>query len=487
MNITIYDIRHAYDVFNNVIMYYVIAISIAFVVLSILASYAMNKYKRRNGFVDYRAILSTELAPGISIIAPAYNEGNNIVENVRSLLSLHYPDYEIIIVNDGSKDDTLEKLIEAYDLYKVHFAINYQIETKDVRAVYKSKNKAYSDIVVVDKENGGKADALNVGLNISREPLVACIDVDCILAHDALLKLVKPFMEGDRKIIATGGVIRAANSCEIQAGEIKKVRLPTKYKVRVQVLEYFRAFLMGRMAWAQIDGLLLISGAFGMFDKEVAIRAGGYDPKTVGEDMELVVRMRRLMHDEKTKYRVAFIPDPLCWTEVPETWKMLGKQRNRWARGTIETLWKHRRLCLNPKYGVMGMVSIPFWILFEWLAPLIELTGIILYTIMAVFGWTNWTYYISFFILVYCFSVMFTVFAIWFEEETYQQYRKPKYIVILLFTTILEPFVYHPFVMLSSVKGNIDWLRGKKSWGEMTRVGFNSNKKKEATPSTPTD
>lgn len=479
MNIDIYDIRHAYDVFNQVILYYVIAISVAFVLLSIIASVAMNIYKRKNGFVDYRAIISTELAPGISIIAPAFNEESNIVENVRSLLSVHYPDFEIIIVNDGSKDDTLKHLINAYDLHKVNFAINEQIKTKEVGAVYKSANKAYGNVVVVDKENGGKADALNVGINISSKPLIASIDVDCILAHDALLKMVKPFLEGERKVIATGGVIRAANACDIHAGEITKVRLPSKYKVRVQILEYFRAFLMGRMAWAQIDGLLLISGAFGMFDKSIAIRAGGYDVKTVGEDMELVVRMRRLMHNEKTKYHVAFIPDPLCWTEVPETWGVLRKQRNRWARGTIETLWKHRKLFFNPKYGVMGMVSVPFWVFFEWLAPLIELTGIILYFIMALVGWANWTYYISFLILVYCFSVMFTVFAIWFEEESFQQYKNPKYIFTLLLTTILEPMLYHPIVLMASVKGNIDKLRGKKGWGTMTRVGFNANKQKK--------
>lgn len=476
-----YDARHAYEIFNNVILYYVIAISLAFVVLSILAAFAMSKYKRRNGFVDYRAILSTELAPGISIVAPAYNEEGSIVENVRSLLSVHYPEYEIIIVNDGSKDDTLQKLIDAYDLHEVKFAINEQIDTQKVRGVYKSSNKAYASVRVVDKENGGKADALNVGLNISTMPLIACIDVDCILAHDALLKMVKPFMESatDRKVIATGGVIRAANSCVIHAGEIVKVKLPRKYKVRVQVLEYFRAFLMGRMAWAQIDGLLLISGAFGMFDKDIAIRAGGYDTKTVGEDMELVVRMRRLMHKEKTKYRVAFIPDPLCWTEVPESWSILRKQRNRWARGTIETLWKHRGTILNPRYGVMGMISMPFWVLFEWLAPLIELTGIILYIIMAIFGWANWTYYISFLILVYCFSIMFTIFSIWFEEVSYQQYKNPKYILTLVLTTILEPLLYHPIVVLASVKGNIDQLLGKKSWGEMTRVGFKSVKEPE--------
>ena len=363
--------RFLFQIFNILVLCYVFGMASFYITLAVIASFSMSKYQRRNGHEDYHSLLSTNVAPGVTIIAPAYNEESTIVENVRSILNVHYSNYEVIIVNDGSKDNTLQNLIDAYQLYLVPFAINQQISTKPIRGVYKSKVSAYGSIILVDKANGGKADALNVGLNLSTMPLVACIDVDCILAQDALLKMVKPFMdsESDQKVIATGGVIRAANNCVIDKGEIVNVRLPKKFKERVQILEYFRAFLMGRMAWAQLDGLMLISGAFGMFDKEVAIRAGGYDTKTVGEDMELVVRMRRLMHEEKTKYRVSFIPDPLCWTEVPDSWKLLGKQRNRWTRGTIETLVKHRKLFFNPKYGVMGMLSIPFWFFFRMFSP----------------------------------------------------------------------------------------------------------------------
>jgi cellulose synthase/poly-beta-1,6-N-acetylglucosamine synthase-like glycosyltransferase len=295
-------------------------------------------YMRKNSFTDFRILASSVHAPTVSILAPAYNEGLTIVENVRSLLSIYYTNLEVIVINDGSKDDCLQKMIQAYDLEKVDYFVDYKIETKPVRGVYKSRNSIHHKLLVVDKVNGGKADALNVGINVSSNDLLVCIDVDCILEQDALLKMVKPFLEEtSEKVIASGGVVRIANSCEIEDGKLVKVRLAEDYLPRMQILEYIRAFILGRMAWSRLNGLMLISGAFGAFDKEIAIKAGGYDHNTVGEDMELVVRMRRYMEERNEKYRVTYIPDPLCWTEAPNSFNILGRQRNRWTRGTIET------------------------------------------------------------------------------------------------------------------------------------------------------
>ncbi|MDX5483228.1 MAG: glycosyltransferase family 2 protein, partial [Hymenobacteraceae bacterium] len=363
--------------FNYLILFYALSISLAYVVLALMSAVAMSQYKKRNSFVDYRTILASPFSPSVSLIAPAYNESMTIVDNVRSLLALHYNNYEVIIVNDGSKDNTLDLLIKAYELEKVDLLPDEQVKTKPVRGIYKAKNPAYHKLVVVDKENGGKADALNVGINVSANKLIACIDVDCVLEPDSLLKLVKPFMEEKVPVIATGGVIRIANSCVVEDGRLVKVNVPDKFIPRVQVLEYFRAFLMGRMAWAHVNGLLLISGAFGMFDKATVIKAGGYNHNTVGEDMELLVRMRRMLYEEKKPCKVSFIPDPLCWTEAPQTWDILKKQRNRWTRGTAETLMLHRKMILNARYGILGLVSLPMWVLFEWLAPLIEFFGLL--------------------------------------------------------------------------------------------------------------
>ncbi len=429
-------------------------------------------YKRRNNFVDETAMLQSLNLPAISILAPAYNEGLNIVENVRSLLTINYPSVEIVIINDGSKDDSLNKLIEEYELEKKDVLYHSFIPTKTIRGIYKSRNKAFKSLTVVDKENGGKADALNTGINICENSIICCIDVDCILEHDAMLKLIKPFLNNEKKVIASGGVIRVANSCVIEDGRIIEVRLPKKFIARVQVLEYFRAFLMGRMAWSRVDGLLLISGAFGMFDKPTVIEAGGYNTNTVGEDMELLVRMRRMMREKNVQYSVGFVPDPLCWTEVPQSWKVLQSQRNRWTRGTAETLYIHKKMLFNPKYKILGMLSTPFWFFFEWLAPLIEFLGILFFLFLLLFNQINWIIFLTFFLAVYTFAFLFSVTALFFEEYSFQQYTKPKYIFRLLGTALLEPLLYHPVIMWSAVMGNFDLMRGKKKWGVMTRAGL---------------
>ncbi|MDF1516910.1 MAG: glycosyltransferase [Lutibacter sp.] len=455
-------------------IYAVFAIA-SYVILAIISAIETKEYMKKNSFVNYKEILSSTISPSISIIAPAYNESLNIIENVRSLLSSHYVNYDVIIVNDGSKDDSLEKLIVAYDLVKVNFLINQQIPTKPIRAgVFKSTNPAFEKLTVVDKENGGKADALNMGLNISDNQYVACIDVDCLLLENALQKMVKPFLEvTEEKVIATGGVIRIANSCIIKNGKLLDVNLPKKLIEKAQILEYLRAFLLGRMAWSRLNGLLVISGAFGLFDKKIAIEVGGYDTNTVGEDMEIIVRMRRYMQEIKEKYRVAYIPDPLCWTEAPDNYKIFISQRNRWTRGTIETLRKHRKIAFNKKYKSLGMLSYPYWLFFERLAPVIEVIGIVYFTILMALNEVRWDYAIAFIVLAYFFTILFSIVAIFSEELTYHQYKKKGTGFKLLLITALEPFVLHPFILYAAIRGNIDYyFNKKKKWGEMTRKGM---------------
>lgn len=445
-----------------------------------IAGYSIGEtkyYLHKSSFTDYSLLASSDYAPAISILAPAYNEGANIIENVRSLLAVHYNNMELIVINDGSKDDTLEKLVNAYSLIKISQLINEKIKTKPVRGVYKSKDPLYHKLTVIDKENGGKADALNVGINVSGNKYIVCIDVDCILEQDSLLKLIKPFLEETNlHVIATGGVIRIANSCEISNGKLIRVHLPKQFLPRVQALEYIRAFLLGRMAWSRLNGLLIISGAFGAFDREIVIKAGGYNHNTVGEDMELIVRMRRYMHENKLAYKVAYIPDPLCWTEAPATYKILGRQRNRWTRGTIETLQLHKKMFFNPRFKILGMLSYPYWFFFEFLAPIIEFTGFISFLIFALFGLLDWGHVAVLFGFIFSFGFLYSVFAIMMEVTTYNQYKKRSEILKLILTAFLEPLLFHPFVVWSAIKGNLDFLKKKKSWGEMTREGFTPKK-----------
>jgi cellulose synthase/poly-beta-1,6-N-acetylglucosamine synthase-like glycosyltransferase len=465
------------ELFTDLVTYGILIFSVVIILFYLfIAFYSIGEtrqYLLKSRFINYNTIASSEHAPSLSILAPAYNEGSTIVENVRSLLSIHYNNYEVIVINDGSKDDSLQKLINVYDLEKVDYFIVQHIDTKRIRGVYKSRNPVHKKLVVVDKENGGKADALNVGINVAANQYIVCIDVDCILEQDAMLKLVKPFIEHpDEKVIATGGVVRIANSCEVQDGKIVRVHLPKQFLPCMQTLEYIRAFLLGRMAWSRLNGLLLISGAFGAFDREIVIKAGGYNHNTVGEDMELVVRMRRYMEEQKIPYKVAYIPDPLCWTEAPASFKILGRQRNRWTRGTVETLKLHKVMFFNRKYRVLGLLSYPYWFFFEFLAPIVEFIGLVFFILMACFGTVNWSFFLALFALVYSFGVLYSVFAILMEVLTYNQYKKRKEVLKLFCIALIEPFVFHPFIVWSAIRGNIDLIRKKKSWGEMSRQGF---------------
>lgn len=453
---------------------------LSYVILSLISGKETVEYVKKNSFVNYRHILSSPISPSITIIAPAYNESLNVVENVRSLLSNHYPNYKVIIINDGSSDDSLEKLIEAYDLEHVEYEVEGNLETKPFRkGVFASKNPAFERLIVVDKENGGKADALNMGLNISNSKYVACIDVDCLLLEDSLQKMIKPFLEAtDHKVIAAGGVIRIANSCIIEGGKLIEVNLPKNLLVQAQILEYLRAFLLGRMAWSRLNGLLVISGAFGVFDREIAVEVGGYDTSTVGEDMEIIVRMRRHMEEIGRKYRVAYIPDPLCWTEAPDNHKTLVSQRNRWTRGTIETLKKHRKIAFNKNYGTFGMLSYPYWLFFERLAPIIEFIGIIYFGILIAFNLVQWEFAVLFIVIAYLFSVLFSIVALVSEELTYNQYKKRNTGYRLILLCFIEPFILHPVVLYAAIRGNIDYyFNKKKKWGKMQRKGMASTGK----------
>ncbi len=454
-----------------------LSISVVYIVMATLATKMINYYKAKNIYETYEDILGSELAPNISIIAPAFNEGLTIVENVRSLLSLHYLKYEIIVINDGSKDDSLQKLVQAYELTQVPYSLLGKFQTKTIKNVYRSKSKVFNKLTVIDKENGGKSDALNAGINLAQHEIVCCIDVDCILEQDSLLKMSKLFMEEtDKKVIAAGGVIRVANSCKFQYGKITEVNLPKGLLAKMQVLEYSRSFLLGRLAWTNPNGLLIISGAFGLFDKDTLINSGGYSTTTIGEDMELVIKMRRYMEEAGKPYAVVYSPDLLCWTETPESIKMLGKQRKRWTRGMIQSLMAHKIMFLNPEYSPIATISYTYWVIFEWIASVVEFLGILLFTFLIFFGFINWIYFFSLMACVCVYSWMFSLWALYIEEKTFHQYQF-KDLVKLIGCALIEPFIFHPLITWFSIQGNYAQLMSQKNtWGDMRRKGFEIKK-----------
>jgi len=466
-------------ILGQFIFIFTIVLLLTYIMLGTYSAISLNKYFKKNSFVNYNTLVLSPLTPKISIIAPAFNEGKTIIDNIRTLLSLYYNHFEVIIVNDGSTDDSLAKVIEAYNLVRVNYFFDYQMPCERIRGVYRSENPSFSRLTVIDKVNGGKADSLNAGINVSRSKLVVAIDTDSIIESDSLLKLIKPYLEQkNRRVIGTGGVIRIVNSCEVVRGHIKKIHLPQEFLPRLQVLEYTRAFLLGRMAWSQLDGLMLISGAMGMFEKETLIKAGGYSTKTVGEDMELVLRMRRYCTENKQDYEVTYIPDPLCWTEAPSDLKTLTRQRSRWTRGLVQSLWAHRRMFLNPKFKTLGFLSFPYWLFFEWMAPLLAICGFIYTGYLISIHQINWPFFFLLFAFVYTVALMLSTWSILYEEVTFHKYRRKRDVLLLFGTAMLEPFFY-PFHTYFALKGNIDLILGKKGWGKQSRQGFGKKAKKK--------
>jgi cellulose synthase/poly-beta-1,6-N-acetylglucosamine synthase-like glycosyltransferase len=423
-------------------------------------------------WTDRRRLLRSPFTPPVSVLAPAYNEQTNIVENVRSLLMLDYPLFEVIVINDGSSDKTLEAMIEEFELRPTARSFEYAVPCKPIRCVYESAT--YSNLVLVDKDNGGKADALNAGLNLSLYPLFCAIDADSILDSDALLRLVRPFIDAPGVTIAAGGVVRVANGCEIRGGRVREVRLVRRALPLIQIVEYLRAFLFGRMGWSGGNSLLVISGAFGLFEKRTAVLAGGYATNTVGEDMELVVRMHRVVHDRKQPYRIGFVPDPICWTEVPERLRVLRRQRTRWQRGLIDTIVRHRGMIGRPRYGTVGLVSLPAFALFEMMSPLIEFSGYLLLPVLWWYGLLTPSYAGTVLVLSLVYAMLVSILAVLLEDLAFRRYPRLRDLGVLVGGAVLENFGYRQLTVWWRVRAFWEYFRGDLSWGAMERRGMSA-------------
>ena len=483
--------------FQYAVFLYGTSLLIAYGILAILSLTSIRRYMKKNASVDYNIIIESPLAPGISVIAPAFNEGVTIISNVRSLLTFNYPKYEVIIINDGSTDDTLEKLIAEFEMVEVDYAYREKLLSKPVKRIFKSTNPAYDKLAVVDKINGkSKADASNAGVNIAAFDYFLCTDVDCILDKDTLIKLIKPFMdeetsqvtedkngiqiqEGYIKVIASGATLRMVNSCEVDEGLMIRVRPPRRYLPRFQEMEYIRAYVLGKMGWDLINAVPNVSGGLGMFDKEISIKAGGYDSQSFGEDMDLITRMCAYMKDNKKKYCIKYVPMTLCWTEGPTTLKVFGRQRARWGRGIAQIMSIHRKIIFNPRYGRLGLIVFPYNLFYELLAPIIEFTGILFYVYLIVTGQINWPFAIILIIFVYTYSVMITTLALLWDQITFKYYKKWSEVIGLCLMAFLEPFFYHPLIVFFALKGYFNFITGRKHvWGNMQRQGLGTQKKK---------
>lgn len=468
MKVTIAAFFHAYE---NSVLVYLLALNTIYFILVLVGF--LELIRCRYIALDRAKLGSIErsnLLPPISILAPAFNEMASIRDSVRAMLNLRYPEFEVIVINDGSKDQTLRELIVEFHLYKSARYFDSTLKTARLRGIYESMDPIR--LVVVDKENGGKADALNAGINVAQYPLICAVDADSILEEESLLKVVGPFLEWPGEVLAVGGIVRIANGCTVSGGRIENIDLPKSWIARFQVVEYLRAFLGGRVAFSSFNCMLIISGAFGLFQKAAVLAVGGYSTKTVGEDMELIARLQQWARRQKKKQKIVFQPDPVCWTEAPESLKVLKRQRRRWQRGTIESLWAHRAMFGRPRFGALGLFAFPYFVLFEMFGPVVELTGYLITMIGLLLGFFGTREAFLFFCAAVLYGMVLSTASVILEELTMRRYPKVRNLLILVLAGILESLGFRQVLAFSRAYAFVEIFKGNKSWGNMERKGF---------------
>ena len=449
---------------------YFVALSLSYLTFTLVAWRRLASHRRARAYAPLDEIYSSPFTPPVSVLLPAFNEEAGIVSSVTSLLDLRYPRHEVIVINDGSTDGTLRRLREAFELVPARVAMRTRIATSPVRAAYVSRG--HPNLLVLDKENGGKSDALNTGVNAASHVHLCAIDADAVLEEGSLLRIIEPFVDDPELVAAAGGIVRIANGSVIEAGRLVEFRLPRSSIARFQVVEYFRAFLIGRIAFDSLNGVLIISGAFGLFQRTLVEAIGGYARDTVGEDVDLVVRLHRYLHERGEEYRIRFVPDPVCWSEVPEDVATLERQRRRWQRGLGETLWHHRSRIANPRAGALGLVTLPYFLVFEFLGAIVEVLGIPIVIAAWFLGALSVWFFLTFLAVSVLLSVLISIAAILLEEYAVQRHKRPGDLARLVLYALLENFGYRQMTAFFRCRGVVDLVRHRHEWGEMRRKGL---------------
>ena len=455
--------------FNYLALAYFGVLTLCYLTVTVVSAVQVRAYFRRRSQTALVRAMRSRLTPPVTLCVSAYNEAETIVDSIRAMLNIQYPRHEVALTNDGSTDATLERLIAGFELRRVDQPLRPGIATAPIRGVYRSD--IHPNLVVIDKANRGRSDGLNAAVNAATSPLICCVDADSLLEPDGLVAAVRPFVERPATV-AAGGIIRVANGCRVEKGHVMQVALPRQPLAMFQTVEYFRAFLAARTGWSAVNGLLIISGAFGVFRRAAVVEVGGFAADSIGEDFELCVRLHRKARDEHRPYRLDFVPDPVCWTEVPTRLRELGGQRNRWHRGLVDTLWRHRRMIGNPRYGAVGMLSLPFFVAFEFLGAFIEMFGYVTVVVSLALGIVNVTFAIVFFAIAVLSGVFLSLAAVLLEDLAFHRFERPGELLQLVAYSIAENFGYRQLMTGYRVRGFFAYLRGNKAWGEIRRVGF---------------
>jgi cellulose synthase/poly-beta-1,6-N-acetylglucosamine synthase-like glycosyltransferase len=458
---------------NLALFYYYMCCNTAYLIMLMAALHTSIRHQHRIKGLHASWIKLSPLTPPITILMPARNEEKSVCIAVRNLLNLDYSELELIVINDGSSDRTLELLQQEFRLRPVKAVYAPAVLSAPVRQLYRSD--LAPNLLVIDKDSGGsKADAINAGLNAVTSPYICIVDADSVLERDSLLRIMTPVLADPQRVIAVGGIVRVLNGSELEGGRMRRVRLPRKSIEILQVIEYLRAFLIGREAWAGKNMLLIISGAFGVFRTDLVRAIGGYRTHAIGEDIDLVTRLHRYMRDRGEKYEICFVPDPVCWTEAPSDLASLRTQRSRWQKGLLDVLWPQRDMLFRLRYGRIGWFALPYLWLFELLAPVIEVGGILTILLAACAGVLSREFFVQFLMFGYAFATVISIGSVVLEELTYKRYNDWQDVIRLVSYCFLEHFPYRQLQMVWRLQGMWQYLRGDIAWGVLQRGGLQS-------------
>lgn len=460
--------------FNYFVIFYFCIVNFLYSVLLTISLFVILRHIKRIRYSPVKDFSYSPETHPVSILIPAYNEKSVIIRTVKSALSMNYPFFDVIVINDGSDDGTLEILLGTFRLRKIDLVYRNILKTAPVRGFY--YNPELPNLLVIDKEKSGKADSLNCGINVSKSPYFCSVDADSVLESDALIRLMSPVMESAIPVVACGGVVRILNGVELKEGVVKEINLPRSMFALFQIVEYLRAFLFGRVGWDAMNAILILSGTFSLFNKATVIAVGGYNTRHVSEDMEMIVKLHRYHIRNKKPYRIKFISDPICWSEAPENLKMLGRQRRRWHMGLIQSIIEHRGMMCNPKYGWLGMFIFPYYFFFEMIGPVVELLGYIVVPLSYLFGLLNFKFFILFLVLAIFYGVFLSTMGVFLEELTYKRYPKRSHLFKLLVYGALENFGYRQINSLWRFQAIILYIFGRRRWEYVEKKGVRLEK-----------
>lgn len=451
------------------ILAYYLLLHLIYLVLLAIGSLQARRYRKGISFTEFRRIGESRLSMPVSLIVPCFNEAPVIGTTVRNLLQLRYPQYEIIVVSDGSTDGTVEVLRESFGLRRIDRPGRRKIPSGEILAVHESEK--IPNLVVVEKSNGRRADAINAGVALARYPLLCVIDADCLLEHDALIRLARPFLR-DTRTAAVAGVVRPSNGLLLENGAISERHLPRTILGINQEIEYARSFQWARIGLSRLRSMLCISGALILIRKNLFVEVGGPWPKAVTDDIEFTMRLNRKIHDRRNRRneRLVFAPDAVCYTEVPETARLYASQRNRWQRGTLQALWRNRGMIFNPRYGLTGLFGMPFFLLFEGLASVIELSAWILMVVALILGIATGAEVLWMIFLAYILGVFLSLCAVLLTESSRLRSASWGDFWRMIAGLLIDNLGIHQFHLVCRVVGTVEYLFGRRDLGlRMTR------------------